>query len=98
VSDKILCVDDDPEVLAAFQRAFRKRFHIDTETAADRALLTLEQQGPYAVVVADLGMPGMNGLQFLAEVKKAAPQSVRIMLKHHRCFACFSHGTTCSES
>lgn len=80
MTEKILCVDDDPEVLAAFQRAFRKRFHIDTEGAADRALLALEQQGPYAVVVADLGMPGMNGLQFLAEVKKTAPQSIRIML------------------
>ncbi len=78
--EKVLYVDDDPDILAAYQRMFRKQFHIETEQVAERALTTLESQGPYAVIVADMRMPGMDGLEFLAHARKATPQSVRIML------------------
>jgi response regulator RpfG family c-di-GMP phosphodiesterase len=37
-------------------------------------------KGPYAVVVADMQMPSMNGIEFLARVKEIAPDTVRIML------------------
>src|SRR6184192_4097590 len=37
-------------------------------------------QGPYVVVVADMQMPGMNGVQFLTKAEAFSPDTVRIML------------------
>ena len=40
----------------------------------------LRGRGPYAVVVADMRMPGMNGIEFLMELERTAPDTIRIML------------------
>ncbi|HEY0457209.1 MAG TPA: response regulator, partial [Verrucomicrobiae bacterium] len=77
---KILCVDDDPNVLAAYQRNFRKRFSIETASGGVQALSLMAANGPYAVVVADMQMPGMNGVEFLRKARQAAPDTVRFML------------------
>src|SRR3954462_8193234 len=77
---KILCVDDDPHILAAHQRNFRKQFTIDTALGGQLGLDTMAAQGPYAVVVADMQMPGMNGVQFLTKAEALSPDTVRIML------------------
>jgi len=80
MSNKILCVDDDPAVLAAFQRGLRKQFHIDTARSGEEALAAIRANGPYAVVVSDMRMPGMDGIQLLAKVKAIARDTVRMML------------------
>ena len=77
---KILCVDDDPNILEACQRNFRKRFSIDTALGGKPALGLMESNGPYAVIVADMQMPGMNGVEFLTLAQRKAPDTVRIML------------------
>jgi CheY-like chemotaxis protein len=43
-------------------------------------LLLVQHQGPFAVVVSDMKMPGMDGIEFLLKVKSAAPDTIRIML------------------
>ena len=43
-------------------------------------LETLDSHGPFAVVVADMRMPGMNGIEFLSRVKDANADTVRMML------------------
>ena len=40
----------------------------------------LESKGSYAVVISDMRMPGMDGIELLKRVKKASPDTVRIML------------------
>lgn len=80
MTDRILCVDDDPNVLQAYQRALRKRFHIEPALGGEEGLSAVMHQGPYAVVVADMRMPGMNGVELLAKVKQCAPDTVRMML------------------
>jgi response regulator RpfG family c-di-GMP phosphodiesterase len=80
MSERILCVDDEPNVLEGLRRGLRNRLTIDTAQGAAEALALLEQTGPYAVVVSDLRMPGMDGIRFLAEVRQRAPHTVRIML------------------
>jgi len=77
---KILLVDDEPNVLAAFQRNLRGRFAIDTATSGAEALAKIERNGPYAVVVADMQMPEMTGLDLLVQVEARNPDTVRIML------------------
>lgn len=78
--DKILCVDDEASILSAYQRGLRKLVDIDVALGGDEALKILATGGPYAVIVSDMNMPGMNGIQFLAKARGLAPDSVRMML------------------
>ncbi|MFH1417727.1 MAG: response regulator, partial [Planctomycetota bacterium] len=80
MSKKILCVDDDPNILNAYRRGLRRLFEIETAEGGAEGLEAIASQGPFAVVVSDMRMPGMDGIQFLTAVKKRAPESVRIML------------------
>lgn len=80
MNEQILFVDDDPNILAGYKRVLRNQFQIATAQGGEEGLATLESQGPFAVVMADMRMPGMDGIQFLARVKERAPTTVRMML------------------
>lgn len=80
MTEKILFVDDEINVLDAYKRQFRKQFHFDVAEGALKGLDAVNTMGPYAVIVSDMRMPEMDGIQFLAEVKERTPDSVRIML------------------
>ena len=80
MDEKVLCVDDELNILLSLQRQLRKQFHIESALGPEKALAAIERDGPYAVIVSDLQMPGMNGLELLAKVKQRCPESVRIML------------------
>ena len=80
VSQKILFVDDDANVLNGLKRRFRKKFDVFIANSGPAGLEALEQHGPFAVVVADYNMPGMNGIEFLQNVHSTSPDTVRIML------------------
>jgi hypothetical protein len=47
VSESILCVDDDPHILAAFARQFRKTFTIETAVGPEEGLATIDKKGPF---------------------------------------------------
>jgi response regulator RpfG family c-di-GMP phosphodiesterase len=81
--ERVLCVDDDPNILEAFERQFRNRFALVTAASPDDGLEAVSRKGPFAVVVSDLRMPGMTGIQFLAAVRTISPNTVRIMLTGH---------------
>ena len=80
MNKKILCVDDDPNVLEGFKRGLRKEFEVFTAEGSYQGITRLYKDGPFAVIVADMKMPGENGVQFLMRAKQIAPTSVRIML------------------
>lgn len=80
MTEKILFVDDEPNVLSALQRQFRKHYDVSTALGGVRALHLIAHEGPYAVIVSDMQMPEMNGVQFLREARKLSPDSVRLML------------------
>ncbi len=84
---KILFVDDEPNVLEALERQLRKHFEIVTAEGPARGLQTIEKDGPFAVVVSDLRMPVMDGIQFLAKTKETSPDSIRIVLSGQGDFA-----------
>jgi serine phosphatase RsbU (regulator of sigma subunit) len=78
--DKVLLVDDDAMVLAGLKRQLRNQFSIDTALSGADALKQVLENGPYAVIVSDFMMPGMNGIEFLSRVKMTNPDTVRMML------------------
>ena len=78
--EKILLVDDETNILEGYQRQLRKQFEVHTALGAEQALKTLRAQGPFAVVVADFRMPGMDGNQFLSCVRQFFQDTVRMML------------------
>jgi response regulator RpfG family c-di-GMP phosphodiesterase len=80
MSEKILMVDDENNVLVGYQRMFHNEFQIDTAPGGSAALTALETTGPYAVVVSDMRMPEMDGSKLLRKVKLLAPDTIRIML------------------
>jgi len=80
MAEKILFVDDDANLLASCERNLRRRYTLETAEGGERGLEKIAANGPFAVVVSDMQMPGMNGIQFLSAVKERAPDSVRIML------------------
>ncbi len=80
MKDKVLLVDDDAMVLAGLKRQLRNKFSIDMALSGEEALKQVQENGPYAVIVSDYMMPGMNGIEFLSHVKKTNPDTVRMML------------------
>ena len=77
---KILFVDDDANILAGFERQLRKFFALETALGAKEGLDVINEKGPFSVIVSDLRMPEMDGIQFLSRVRETAPDSIRIML------------------
>lgn len=80
MADKVLFVDDEPAFLAAYQLILSSHFDIDTAVGGEQGLAAIRNHGPYAVVVSDMRMPGMNGAQFLARVREDASDATRMML------------------
>ena len=78
--EKILLVDDEQSVLDAFHRQLRKQFNIETAVSGREGLKKIADIGPFAVIVSDMRMPVMDGIAFLVEARKVAPESVRMML------------------
>jgi DNA-binding NtrC family response regulator len=75
----VLFVDDESNVLDAYRRQMRKTFKIETALGAAPALELLAERD-FAVVVSDMRMPGVDGIDFLAQVARRWPNVVRVML------------------
>lgn len=80
MNETILCIDDDPVALLGFRRDLKGRFNVVTAPTGEDGLKVLTEQGPFGVLIADMMMPGMNGIEVLAQAQKLAPDTVRIML------------------
>jgi len=80
MNERVLFVDDEVNILEAFNRQLRNTFEFDTATGSRAGLDAIATKGPYAVVVSDLRMPEMDGVEFLARVHEVSPDTVRIML------------------
>jgi response regulator RpfG family c-di-GMP phosphodiesterase len=80
MAEKVLLVDDDEITLHGYHRALHRHFQLEVAMGGAQALQALEHHGPFAVLVADMHMPGMTGLDVLQEACTLAPDTVRIML------------------
>ncbi|MCK9378162.1 MAG: response regulator, partial [Syntrophobacterales bacterium] len=72
--------DDEPNVLAGYVRHLRRGFNVETASGGPEALQLVQGRPPYAVIISDLKMPEMDGIQLLSRVKSISPDTVRMML------------------
>ena len=79
---KILCVDDERNVLKALRRLFMDEDDYDIMVAesGEKGLEILEEEGDIRLVVSDYRMPGMDGVEFLAQVCEKWHDTMRIVL------------------
>jgi signal transduction histidine kinase len=77
---KVLLVDDEPKLLAALRRRLSAWFEIATAQSGPEALRLIEEDQSIAVIIADMQMPEMNGVELLKRVREAAPHIRRMML------------------
>lgn len=87
MADTILLVDDDPNILSALRRVLRHRFTLHCASNGAEALDLLRRFGPFAAVVSDMRMPGMNGIELLREIRRQSPETVRLVLSGQSDFA-----------
>lgn len=80
MDEKILFVDDEANALAGYERTLHREFFVSTATGGQQGLAAIETNGPFAVVVSDMCMSGMNGAEFLAQVRLKSPDTVRMLL------------------
>ncbi len=80
---KILFIDDDQAILETFERVLGLEYDIATAPNGPDGIKMLQDEGPFAVVVSDLRMPKMDGVETLARIKELSPNTVRVMLTGH---------------
>lgn len=77
---RILCVDDEPQILSTLERFCRNEGITMLRADSASAALDLLRRQPVHVVITDYQMPEGDGLAFLREVRTRWPRPVRIML------------------
>lgn len=80
MNGKVLFVDDEPAVLEGYKRTLHRDFDADTAVGGQEGLALIAARGPYAVVISDMRMPAMDGVQFLSRVREVSPNTVRVIL------------------
>ena len=79
-SFKVLYVDDEVQSLKYFAKYFGDKFEIATAETADEAWDKItSSKGDFSLVISDQRMPGKQGVDFLAEVRRECPKIVRIL-------------------
>jgi CheY-like chemotaxis protein len=87
VSISVLIVDDEPDVEALFRQQFRRdlraqRFEMDFAASASEALARVASavEQPPILILSDINMPGMTGLEMLPKMKEMRPDVPIIMI------------------
>ncbi|HXJ88125.1 MAG TPA: response regulator [Candidatus Binatia bacterium] len=80
MSEQILLVDDDRNILDGYRRSLHSEFSMETAQSGQEALALLAGKTTYSVIISDMRMPAMDGIELLKRVKKASPDTVRMML------------------
>jgi two-component system, response regulator, stage 0 sporulation protein F len=70
---KLLYVDDEPINLMLFEAAFSKKYDVITVDSGFKGLEVLKDNQDICVVISDMNMPSMNGIEFISQAKADYP-------------------------
>ena len=79
----ILCVDDEPNILASLRRLFRRENYRVLCAGSAAAGVALLEQEEVDIVISDMQMPEVNGTEFLECVRRRWPSTLRMLLTGH---------------
>lgn len=77
---KILFVDDEQALLNGISRRLGFVYDLETAISGEEALDKMETEGPFAVIVTDMRMPKMDGIQFIQRARMISREATYIML------------------
>lgn len=77
---KILIVDDEELFLMSMQELLQNHFNVSIAESATDALQIMKDTGEFAVIITDIHMPEMDGIQLLEKATALFPRTVRIIL------------------
>ena len=79
---KILVVDDSKEDLKLIVNSLLQEtsFHVEQASDGDQGLETFKKSGPFDIVITDLIMPNMNGIELLVELRKIVSKEETIII------------------
>jgi two-component system, response regulator, stage 0 sporulation protein F len=77
---KILYVDDEPINLMLFERIFAKKYHILTGESGFVGMEILANNPDIRIVISDMRMPHMDGLEFIQKAKESFPHIIFFIL------------------
>ena len=77
---RILVVDDEEAILETMTFTFQDDYEVFTSNDPRRALELLDEKAPIAAVLTDQRMPDMSGVEFVTEVCRRHPATVRMIL------------------
>jgi len=80
VRARVLCVDDNPQVLRLLKRQLEEKYDVSIAQTAQDALALLKEGGAFDVIISDLRMPDVHGLTFLKMARDLYPNTERIIL------------------
>ncbi|MFT5923642.1 MAG: response regulator RpfG family c-di-GMP phosphodiesterase [Paraglaciecola sp.] len=76
----VLCVDDELDIIHAMKRLLRKQNYNLLFASSGKKALELMQQNDVHLIISDMKMPAMSGLELLEKVAVYYPDSYRILL------------------
>ncbi len=75
-TQSILIIDDQPEILETFEEIINMHFDIIIDTAQNAVkALDMVEKKHYSLIVCDVIMPGMNGVQFIDFLRNGDSQN-----------------------
>jgi len=77
---RILIVDDEPMVCLSLVNWLKEENYLARSAGDGPSAIALMSEEKWDIVLLDLKMPGMDGLEVLREIKKIAPQTVVVMM------------------
>jgi signal transduction histidine kinase len=75
----LLVIDDEPEIVKALRRQFRRTYNVFTASSAEEGYNVLGSTTIHAII-SDQRMPGMNGAEFFSQVRHEYPDAIRLLL------------------
>ena len=86
MNPRVLIIDDEVPILNGIKLNLGRAFDLTLANGGEEALKAVEEEEPYEVVVSDMRMPGMTGVEVLAKIKSMHPTIQTILLTGHADF------------